>query len=572
MNTDGSMHPSTAVANNTTAKELPQQHSQVGDSTSTPSLNLVQTYYDPLHAHASMNSLSQPVTMVDTNESYLSKSTNQLQNQSSLAHPNVQPDPNNIGHAQQAQAIQQRQQQLLCQQLQLHPFLAQQQRHQLQQITPNTAQNTSVNTGLVQGVSTFVTGPSGQQIILGPSAAAALFEPNKVTPARSQNNMYSFPQAPSTGDCNAVSSINGSEQNTSLNKVTNKKNGTQIGVRPDRNFLVSNGNHDASQSKKRKAAVSVLNAESAMPQGLNKKNPNNSLESSSFSNISTLQNKDSYCQSTGQLDKSKVDSLQSSAFNKGRKVSPMETKSRVNNDRKPGDQRRHERNMREQARSHKISQQIKALRDVLSESKVPFKPNKYSILTSVADYIKQLQNHTVFLDGEHKKLLNTITKTTEMVNSGSVPSTSGKGPNDMANVTNDAEMLLVQGLDYRTIFNQCSAALGVVSLDGRFLSCNTEFQNVIGYTRDQLEKHSFFDLVADEDADKFFGRVNEVLNIKTNAENDSDSKAGEKISTKLWSGSISRSQQNFQVNITVTRTTKGIPKFFNCALFEEKSN
>ena len=44
----------------------------------------------------------------------------------------------------------------------------------------------------------------------------------------------------------------------------------------------------------------------------------------------------------------------------------------------PAERRRYERNLREQQRSYRISQQIKQLRDVLEESKIPFKPNKFS--------------------------------------------------------------------------------------------------------------------------------------------------------------------------------------------------
>lgn len=165
----------------------------------------------------------------------------------------------------------------------------------------------------------------------------------------------------------------------------------------------------------------------------------------------------------------------------------------------PAERRRYERNLREQQRSYRISQQIKELRDVLSESNVPFKPNKYSILLSVVDYIKQLQARAIMLDAEHQKLITTIRQTNEMVNSGNPPSSADE--TDATNTTapsetgSDNEMLFVQGLDYRSVFEQCPAALGIAALDGRILECNPEFQLLLGYPRDELLKQSLFNLV-----------------------------------------------------------------------------
>ncbi|KAL7561561.1 hypothetical protein ACA910_007019 [Epithemia clementina (nom. ined.)] len=81
----------------------------------------------------------------------------------------------------------------------------------------------------------------------------------------------------------------------------------------------------------------------------------------------------------------------------------------------PSDRRRYERNIREQQRSYRISQQIKQLRDVLEEHKIPFKPNKFSILVSVVEYIKQLQSRSIMLDSEHARLVETVRQTNELV-------------------------------------------------------------------------------------------------------------------------------------------------------------
>lgn len=145
----------------------------------------------------------------------------------------------------------------------------------------------------------------------------------------------------------------------------------------------------------------------------------------------------------------------------------------------PAERRRQERNLREQQRSYLISQQIKKLRDVLTESNVPFKPNKFSILVSVVDYIKSLQARSIMLDSEHQKLLDTIKGTNEMVNSGTVPEASEKDSIEAESSKATSELLMVQGLDYKAVFEHCPFAIGVASLDGRILACNYAFESLL---------------------------------------------------------------------------------------------
>jgi PAS domain-containing protein len=166
----------------------------------------------------------------------------------------------------------------------------------------------------------------------------------------------------------------------------------------------------------------------------------------------------------------------------------------------PAERRRYERNLREQQRSYRISQQIKELRDVLSESNVPFKPNKYSILLSVVEYIKQLQSRAIMLDSEHQKLITTIRQTNETVNLGNAPTSTDESETINAASTSESgsesELVFVKGIDYRSVFEQCPAALGIAALDGRILECNTEFQTLLGYSRrEELLKQSLFNLV-----------------------------------------------------------------------------
>ena len=172
----------------------------------------------------------------------------------------------------------------------------------------------------------------------------------------------------------------------------------------------------------------------------------------------------------------------------------------------PGERRRYERNQREQERSQKISQQIKGLRKVLTDSKVPFKQNKFSILMSVVDYIKHLQNRASLLDVEHDKLVNTIQKTNSLVNSGFV-----HRADDNSIVGNDAEMLYVQGIDYKAIFEQCSFPVGVAALDGRFLMINKNFERMTGFDQHQLESLTLFGLLATKDVHEVFRALGTLL-------------------------------------------------------------
>lgn len=158
-----------------------------------------------------------------------------------------------------------------------------------------------------------------------------------------------------------------------------------------------------------------------------------------------------------------------------------------------GSRRRQDRNVREQQRSQQITDQISGLKQVLEEANIQFKPDKHSTLVSVVDYVKQLQERSRMLEGEHEKLQDTITKTAEMVNSqNQALSADQLLSNDLltdGNTTSPFEEdsnVLVQGLDYRAVFGSFLLACSIASVDGRFLDCNKEFENVTGYNRHEL--------------------------------------------------------------------------------------
>ncbi len=152
--------------------------------------------------------------------------------------------------------------------------------------------------------------------------------------------------------------------------------------------------------------------------------------------------------------------------------------------------RRQDRNVREQQRSQKITQQIDHLKDVLAAANVQFKPDKYSTLVSVAEYIQQLQERSALLDVEHKKLVDTVSRTNELANEQYMPvSTDGVDPpgtTSSVGVKRSDESSYIPNIDYKTLFSRCGVPLAVLSIDGRFLECNQGFERLTGFKREEL--------------------------------------------------------------------------------------
>ncbi|CAB9529574.1 expressed unknown protein [Seminavis robusta] len=277
--------------------------------------------------------------------------------------------------------------------------------------------------------------------------------------------------------------------------------------------------------------------------------------------------------------------------------------SAVSEDEGDREKRRQDRNIREQQRSHRITEQIAQLRDVLSSANLQFKPDKYSTLTTVAEYITQLQDRSKVLDAEHKKLLDTITETNEIVNNQYVPAyTSGSDSppsisNDLmagdgSSSLDDESMVFVRGIDYKVAFKGCGIPLALSSIDGRFLDCNDTFLELTGYSRgellplekpggqntvrfspDQDESHkknlSLFNLLSRDGMEQVFMAMSEMLkqpgSIGTSASKPTEAS---KLAD-FWSGPVKLCRQDdlpVKLNCTLVRTSRGRPKFFNCAL------
>lgn len=169
--------------------------------------------------------------------------------------------------------------------------------------------------------------------------------------------------------------------------------------------------------------------------------------------------------------------------------------------------RRSIRNIREQQRSNKIAERITELRNLLHGAGVSHKPDRYSTLVGVVNYVKMLQRRSKMLDEEHKVLLHTISGAGEIVNGtstfGGLPppppqhgtttvqtfDVSGENSSSISSDrdNNDDEFIVfVQGIDYRFIFAHCGVALAIASVDGRFVDCNDEWLRLTGYSRKEL--------------------------------------------------------------------------------------
>lgn len=242
--------------------------------------------------------------------------------------------------------------------------------------------------------------------------------------------------------------------------------------------------------------------------------------------------------------------------------------SSISEDEGDAEKRRKDRNRREQNRSQLISKQIADLRNLLAKSNVSFKSDKYSTLVSVHQYIKTLQERAALLDEEHRKLVDTITKSDDLVNKSinghnSCPSSSSSDaelkmsangsmviPSNAVKTEEDELLVFVRGLDYKSVFAKVRIALCVTAIDGRLLDCNDEFVRICGLNRDTLIRAgmrqpdennenemasagksplSLFNLMAREDMQKVYEAMSSMLrraNFENAANNNRESGDG----------------------------------------------
>ncbi len=432
-----------------------------------------------------------------------------------------------------------------------------------------------LNPDLMQAMATIVTGPNGQQMIFNPSAISSLFDSQKKNSPNTATNFNvnlqaQHQQLPQTITHDSQKQQQQQQQQQPVVQVTQPlalQQNTNLGFNPDVLDIMglqaqigidsstSNSTaltqpqtqmqHGQTLQLSRKRNLGETNQQgptkrkftgSAAPAPSISQSPNTfamNLQPPEVQTSLNLHHQQQHLQQqpTAEAQPRKQD--KSEETGKGEKcISP--------NEMTPDERRRYERNLREQQRSHRISQQIKELRNVLTDSKVPFKPNKYSILMSVADYIKQLQTQSTFLDGEMNKLLNTIKKSSELVNSGLTPNMTA---NEEV-IGNDAEMLYVKGLDYKSIFEQMSVAFAVASLDGCIIHCNSKFEAISGYSFAELEKQNLFNLLDRSEVENAYKALGKFLR-STGVKNGGSETSSGYSSSLIEDPSSSSSGSNF---------------------------
>lgn len=297
----------------------------------------------------------------------------------------------------------------------------------------------------------------------------------------------------------------------------------------------------------------------------------------------------------------------------------------VSEDEGDREKRRKERNVREQQRSQQITGQIERLRDILSEAKVSFKPDKFSTLATTGTFIQQLQERSTMLDQEHKKLLDTIVKTTEIVNNQYVsvsqpqepitttPSSSSPDVGSVdalhdffADRSNsplaDESAVFVSGLDYKSIFAFCPVACAVTSIDGRFLDCNRDFEEISGFSKADLiaantapsstsdsaeatsseggketvastqpvhapKRLSLFNILQRSDMERVFSSMSFMLKKpfgKAAESSGHDMDNGDYFSDAV--GMSRKPNDRLTLNVALVRSQQGRPKFFTCTV------
>ncbi len=243
--------------------------------------------------------------------------------------------------------------------------------------------------------------------------------------------------------------------------------------------------------------------------------------------------------------------------------------------------RRQERNMREQQRSQRINQQIKELRALLSENKVPFKPTKHSILTCVVDYVRYLQTQVAQLDNDQQLLTKAIQQATIHATAATEAPPYDQKKEQHTTTLSSSLSSTSSEVDYRSVFHQCSAALAVVTLDGRFIECNSEFESLSGYTREELTGNNFtiFNLINSTEMASLFFALGQMLSLSSsNHVNKNDRQVD--ASPTYWCGNVTTPRRGpdviLQMSITLVPSSnsqnsnptnhEGPPKFFNCSL------
>lgn len=263
------------------------------------------------------------------------------------------------------------------------------------------------------------------------------------------------------------------------------------------------------------------------------------------------------------------------------------------------DKRRSERNMREQKRSHKITEQISTLRNILQLSGVTCKGNKFSVLTTAAEYIQELQCRTDSLDKERLHFISQL-KSMERVSVGNilgmqcgvgggagsvvqgsgasstVASSTGASSTASSSCGGDDRLLASDpqgidasgaaepnsdqgtvapptGIDYSHVFRDAAVGMAVTTVDGRFIECNKRFEEESGYSKAELQQLTVFNLTPTAELQSTFALVAQMLNAQ-----DAD------VRPFVKRANLKNNDEHLWISVSLIRDLKGTPRHFHC--------
>ncbi|GAB5033803.1 Hypothetical protein NocV09_01501180 [Nannochloropsis oceanica] len=262
--------------------------------------------------------------------------------------------------------------------------------------------------------------------------------------------------------------------------------------------------------------------------------------------------------------------------------------------------RKQDRNAREQKRSLKISQQIGHLKTVLEKEGRKVKKNsKMAILLSVEDYIKELEEEvagmTMRWEGKEEG------REDEEAEYGGFGAGDGittvaagaavarrereeeernnwNGVSGCARVVTGVregaeEREVASGVGYQLLFKQVSTPLAVASVDGKLIDANVRFEMASGYSKEELLRLTFFNLVSPEDLQTTFAAIARMIN--QGGEEDEDERVGrrEEELLKLTKRAVPKGRAGGEegglllyITISLVRQHGQNPSFFQCSL------
>lgn len=226
------------------------------------------------------------------------------------------------------------------------------------------------------------------------------------------------------------------------------------------------------------------------------------------------------------------------------------------------------RNMRDQQRSQSINNQIKELRDLLQENGKKFeKTDKFSTLDTVMQFLKETQNRISSLETEYERYT--------------------KNNDKKSNVLSHPEV------NYSAIFHKNPIAQATLSLDGKFIDVNEEFEVLTGFARYELfissdasdnsedDSSLFHILDTPETVKRVCKAMSQLIECsdanaekEMNGEKNSDSD-NHKVDTdhRFWQGDICSKKNpdmTLQMNITLAKSDEMDPPYLFQCTFSRK--